>query len=129
MTTAWRFDDGPGNLWFEEDVRRLVPAARAVLERALLEILDDPLASPRAVVRGNIVYVKRLHSFLAPQDVVPALLLVYTAARAERLIRKLALIRVADVAPAGSTSTDTEIYQALERMIDTAIRRAKHHDH
>jgi hypothetical protein len=54
---------------------------------------------------------------------------VYSVARAERLIRKLGLFRAADVAPKGSTSTDEEIYQALERIVQTAIRRAKRYEH
>jgi hypothetical protein len=128
MSTDWRFED-PAGAWFEEDVERYAPAVRPVLERALLEILDDPLASPRAVVRGDIVYIKRLQSFLTPDEVVPALLLVYTVARAERLIRKLALFRAAEVAPTGGRSTDRQIYAALERMVETAIKRAKRREH
>jgi len=130
MTTTWRFEDGEANERFEEDVRAYLPAVMPALQRALVEILENPLANPRAVVRGEVVFIKHLNPSLFSSEVVPALLLAYTALQRERLIRKLALCRAADVAPNGILSTDDEIYRALERVVDVALRRAHHHhDH
>lgn len=128
--TTWRFDDtDPANVWFDEDVRPFLPAVKPALERALIEILDNPLVNPRAVVRGEVVYIKRLNPSLVNAEIVPALLVAYTADQREHLIRKLALCRAADVAPDGLASTDRQIHQALERMVETAIRRARRMDH
>jgi hypothetical protein len=130
MTTTWRFEDGEDDEQFEEDVRAYLPAVLPALQRALVEILDNPLANPCAVVRGQVVFIKHLSPSLVSTEVVPALLLTYTALQRERLIRKLGLFRAADVAPNGILSTDDEIYRALERVVDTALRRAHHrHDH
>ena len=130
MTSAWRFDDmDPGSMWFDEDIRPFLPVVAPALERALVEILENPLVNPRAVVRGEVVYIKHLNPALVSTEVVPALLLAYTTALRERLIRKLALCRAAEVAPDGPASTDEQIYQALERVVETAMRRTRRHDH
>jgi hypothetical protein len=130
MTTTWRFDETDvGSMLFDEDVRPFLPAVAPALERALVEILENPLANPRAVVRGEVVYIKRLNPSLVSAEVVPALLLAYTAVHRERLIRKLALCRAADVAPDGIASSDEQIYRALERVVETVIRRAHQQDH
>lgn len=130
MNTTWRFDDlDPGKLWFDEDVRQFLPAVRPALERALVEILENPLASPRAVIRGEVVYIKRLNPSLVATEVIPALLLAYTAVQREHVIRKLALCRAADVAPEGIASTDEQIYRALERIVETARRRLLSRNH
>ena len=126
----WRFDDrDPGGLGFDEDVEPFLPTVVPALERALLEILDDPLANPRAVVHGQVVYIKRINPSLVSTQVVPALLLAYTASQRDHLIRKLALCRAADVAPSGLGSTDDEIYRALRGLVDAAIRRARRQNH
>ncbi len=130
MTTAWRFDETDiGSMLFDEDVRPFLPAVTPALERALVEILENPFANPRAVVRGEVVYIKHLNPSLVSSEVVPALLLAYTAVQRERLIKKLAVCRAADVAPDGIASTDQQIYRALERVVETVIRRARHQDH
>ena len=130
MTTTWRFDDlDPGKLWFDEDVRSLLPAVQPALERALVEILENPLANPRAVIRGEVVYIKPLNPSLINTEVVPALLLAYTAVQREHTIQKLALCRAADVTPDGVASTDEQIYRALERVVETAMRRARSQSH
>jgi hypothetical protein len=129
MTTTWRYEDGEDSEWFDEDVRAYLPAVMPALQRALVEILDNPLANPRAIVRGEVVFIKHLSPSLVSSEVVPALLLLYTALQRERLIRKLALCRAADVAPNSILSTDDEIYEALERVVQTALRRTHHHDH
>ena len=130
MTTTWRFDETDiGSMLFDEDVRPFLPAVTPALERALVEILENPLGNPRAVVRGEVVYIKHLNPSLVSSEVVPALLLAYTTLHRERLIRKLAVCRAADVAPDGIASTDEQIYRALERVVETVIRRAQQQDH
>jgi hypothetical protein len=126
----WRFDtDDVASMAFDEEVQALLPAVTAVVERALAEILEDPLANMQAVVAGEVVYIKRLNPSLAAREVVPALLLVYSLTQRNHLIRKLVLCRAADVTPAGLLSTDEQIYSALERIVATALRRARQHDH
>jgi hypothetical protein len=130
----WRFDvDNPANEFFEDDVMRFWPAVKPGLERALDEILDDPLGNLRDVVREQVVYIKRLAPVprLDPRTgdfrgvLVPALLLAYTVNKRAKLIRKLLLYRVAEVAPQGSDTPDLEIYEALQRVLELALARAK----
>ena len=128
--TDWRFAEADNsNAWFEEDVQSFLPSVLPAVERALIEILENPLGNPQAVIRGEVVYIKRLNPALVNGEVVPALLLAYTASHRDRLIRKLALCRAADVAPDGIASTDDEILRALQRLVDTAIRRAQRRSH
>ena len=128
MAAGWRFDDTDvGNMWFDEDVMPFLPAVEPALQRALIDILENPLASPLAVVRGEVVYIKHLDPALVSAEVVPALLLAYRVIQRDRLIRKLALCRAADVAPNGTASTDDQIYRALERVVEAALRRAQVH--
>jgi len=126
----WRFDDlNVASMWFDADVQRLLPAVAPEVERALVEILDNPLASPRAVIGGEMVYIKRINAALTSNVVVPALLLAYTASQRDHLIRKLALCRAAEVAPDGAASSDEQIYRALERLVEAALRRARDSNH
>jgi hypothetical protein len=124
--TDWRFDnEDPASECFEEDVLRFLPAVKPALERALVDIQDDPLSNERELVRGEVIYIKRLDASLTDNEIVPALLLGYTVSQRQKLIRKLLLCRVAEVTPNGTDTKDKEIYEALRRVLDIALARAK----
>jgi len=124
--SGWRFDD-PANVVIDRNAEQLMPLVRPDLERALLDILDNPLANPREVVRGEVVYIKRLHPSTVGSVLIPALLLAYTAVQRERLIRIRSLAIGGD--PTGQLSGligDGQTDAALERLVATARQRAEH---
>lgn len=111
---AWTFDlDTSASMLFQQDVLKIGPAVIKAVERALNEILVDPLANQRDLVRDQVVYIKRLQPQMAGEERGPGLLVAYTVNKRTKLVRKLALCRVADIAPHGSDTLDREIYEAV----------------
>lgn len=122
--SGWRFDD-PANVVIDRSAEQLIPLVRPDLERALLDILDNPLVNPREVVRGEVVYIKRLHPSTVGSVLIPALLLAYTAVQRERLIRIRSLAIGGDPKLSGLVG-DGRTDAALERLVATARQRAEH---
>jgi hypothetical protein len=118
-TKGWRFDETESFV-VGKDVLEFIPAARPVLERALLEIQEDPLDTPREVVEGEVAFVKRLQP-PRTNGAVPGMLLGYKAVRRDRKIRQLVLARAADASSALAAGT----YVALEHVMAVANRRAR----
>ncbi len=124
----WRFDERTlGQFWFvDDDVQQFMHVARPLLERAFLEILADPLASPRTVVRGEVIHIKRLPSFVIEERLVPPLLLAYTVKKRDRLIGMQSLCRAADTLLNDLSTEDERVHAALQRMLG-AMQAAKAH--
>ena len=123
-TAGWRFADEPSQFVLDPVVEKLVPHIRPALERALLDILENPLGNSREVVRGELVYIKRIRPSVT-SVLVPALLLAYTATQRERLIRlrSLAAGREADAVFDALPGGD-ETMNALQRVFAREMRDA-----
>ena len=112
---GWRFDVAPAVI-FDVDEEQLAVALRPVLERALVEVLENPLGNPLAVEGAEPVRIKPLPPVLVGERQVP-LLLAY--AHRERLIQKLI------VAPAAPPRVDRRIEVELKRLRRAAQRRSR----
>jgi hypothetical protein len=127
----WRFDDNdPGEIVFAEDVKKFAPFVRAAVERALIDILEDPLAKQYLeMVNGEVFYVSVMQPSLDGGEVIPTLLIIYTASRKEKRVRKVGLHRAKAVAPNWGSLNEEEMLAALRRAIQIARRRAKGRSH
>lgn len=117
---SWRFDETAiSESWVvAADVQQFMPVARPALERAILEIQANPLASPRTVVRGEVIHIKRIPAVIGEDIAFPALLLAYAAKKRDRLIRLLSLCRAADAASDAVSSDDQLVAAALLRILE-----------
>jgi hypothetical protein len=117
---GWRFDQSP-KLILDPEVERLAPFVQPELERALVGILENPLANPPAVVKGEMLRIQRVHPSVPD---VPPLLLAYTTNRRDQLIPTLALVPSADVVPQlAAARGDRKTLEALHR-VEAAAERA-----
>jgi hypothetical protein len=118
---GWRFDEA-APIVADPFVDVVIREGRPAIERALLEVFENPLASPREVTNGEVVYIQRVDAGKPPNESTPptpALLLGYAATQRDRVIRILGVSRAAN-APA----EDAEALAALQRVTETVVARA-----
>ncbi len=121
--SGWRFGN-PLKEAVEPDVERFMPMVRPELERALVDILEHPLAIRPTVEPGSDpARIKHIHPSMVGKKEAPTLLLAYTAKPREQVIPQLALSRAVAAAP-GLVATDDELTTAaLERLMETVQAR------
>jgi hypothetical protein len=117
---GWRFDESP-KVIVDPEVEHFASFVQPELERALLDILENPFGNPPAVMKGEVVRIERLHPSVAD---VPPLLLAYTTNRREHSIPTLALGPAAEVIPELAAGGDQKTLEALHRVVETVAERA-----
>jgi hypothetical protein len=123
----WRFDENdPGEVTFNKEVEEFGAAVRPAVERALIQILEDPLANQfLELFEGDLYYVSVVQPSLQGDEVIPALLIIYSAKKSEWLVRKVAIHPAREFAPKRDELDEKELQAALRRAIRIARRRAR----